>query len=226
MNEVQVSSINFLLQEVGSLEKHIKQCLDRRSSGPDSSAIEFDSSKDYGGLAFGKGYYDLVCLLTLICYQPSYFGDFRCYLIYEIERYLDKNLLFPEIFALAKTLESKLVFSRILFKYSKSRNIRALYSAVLTEERINSVLSKIRFRYLSSKNPRRLVRHKGYRDHGTLRPPHRWLPSSDYSLNEVAKEIEEQKTQYHDTVHLILLESGDWYQRNRLDRKEDSNDES
>lgn len=221
MNDVLVTSVNLLLKEVGSLEKHIEQCLDRRSSGPDHSAVPFDPTKDYGGLSFGKSYYDLLCLLTLICYQPDYFGEFRCYLLYEIEDYLEKNLLFPELRALARLYESKLVFIHVILKYSKAKNIRSLYSSTLTEERINSVLSKLHFRYLSTKKPRRLVRHKGYRDHGTLRPQHRWLPSSDYHLTEEQVEIEAQRAQYHDTVHLILLESGDWYQRNRLDRKED-----
>lgn len=37
------------------------------------------------------------------------------------------------------------------------------------------------------------VRRKGYKDKGTWRPPHRWIPKSDYSLNEQQLEIEKRR---------------------------------
>jgi hypothetical protein len=44
------------------------------------------------------------------------------------------------------------------------------------------------------------VYRRGYRDKGARRPDHRWLPSSDYSLNRLMIDLEEEKIYY---LHLL-----------------------
>jgi hypothetical protein len=216
MENLSSSSFSFLTSEMEDIESRIKQSLDRRSSGPEYSAVQFDTTKDYRGSLFGKKYYDILCLLTLITYQPDYFEEFGSYLIYEIQEYLEKNLLFPELNALAIVTQSKLIFLYIVLNYSKCRKLSNFYSAVLTDERINSVLSKIRFQYESHRKARRLIRHKGYRDHGTLRPETRWTETKDFSFDEEQNEIERQRQIYQDTIRSILTDSGDRYLKFRL----------
>lgn len=213
------SSFSFLSSEMKDIESYIKQSLDRRSSGPGYSAVLLDTTKDYRGCLFGKKYYDILCLLILITYQPNYFEEFGSYLIYEILEYLGKNLLFPELSALAFNTKSKLIFLYIVLNYSKCRNLRRLYSTVLNDERINSVICKIRFQYESRRKARRLIRHKGYRDHGTLRPTSRWMPTKDFSFDEKQNEMEREREIYQDTVRSILTESEDWYLKLRLEMK-------
>jgi hypothetical protein len=47
---------------------------------------------------------------------------------------------------------------------------------------------------------RRTIRRRGYRDHGTLRPPHRWLPDSDWSFDAIQRQIEEDR-EFKAAVH-------------------------
>jgi hypothetical protein len=46
---------------------------------------------------------------------------------------------------------------------------------------------------LTRSRARRPQRHRGYRDHGTLRPSHKWLPKFDYSLTELQQELERER---------------------------------
>jgi hypothetical protein len=51
--------------------------------------------------------------------------------------------------------------------------------------------------------PRKKTRRRGYRDHGTLRPSHKWLPKGDWSLTELQLQIEEQRQIRQDSVNFI-----------------------
>lgn len=55
------------------------------------------------------------------------------------------------------------------------------------------------------RSPRRTERHRGYRDHGTLRPAHCWLPKEDYTLNENQKRIEDARKRAH-KLYLLVCE--------------------
>lgn len=58
---------------------------------------------------------------------------------------------------------------------------------------------------------KRTTRRRGYRDHGTLRPHHRWLPDSDWSLREKQLQIEsdrEFKSAAHNWNMKVLQSAG------------------
>jgi hypothetical protein len=51
--------------------------------------------------------------------------------------------------------------------------------------------------------PKKTVRRRGYRDHGSCRPPSRWLPSSDWSFTEKMLEIEKERQTSEDTFQFL-----------------------
>lgn len=53
--------------------------------------------------------------------------------------------------------------------------------------------SMLHYLTLYPKRAKRAVRHRGYRDHGSCRPEHRWKPKEDWSLTELQNRIERQK---------------------------------
>jgi hypothetical protein len=59
--------------------------------------------------------------------------------------------------------------------------------------RMRKLISKLDFKESNTGRPKRILRRRGYRDHGTLRPSSEWLPSSDYSLTEMQQRIEERR---------------------------------
>jgi hypothetical protein len=68
---------------------------------------------------------------------------------------------------------------------------------------------KLRRRFYQKLRPRkvrRTERHRGYRDHGTLRPADRWLPSFDWSYTELQNRIEEERERCQ--AHFRLLREG------------------
>lgn len=46
-------------------------------------------------------------------------------------------------------------------------------------------------------------RKRGYDDHGTLRPSHKWKPTSDWSLTEEQNEIERKRLSFKDTINFL-----------------------
>jgi hypothetical protein len=56
-----------------------------------------------------------------------------------------------------------------------------------------------------SSRPRRVQRHRGYRDHGQLRPPHKWLPKTDFSLTEIQNKIELERERLDRYYQLVQM---------------------
>jgi len=54
------------------------------------------------------------------------------------------------------------------------------------------------FKVVKKRNPKvnRPQRKRGYHDHGTLRPQHKWLPRSDWSLTDLQNYLEESIDYY------------------------------
>jgi len=71
------------------------------------------------------------------------------------------------------------------------------------------VINKVRSRFYQRIRPtrskvRRTMRHRGYRDHGTLRPNHRWLPTEDFSLTEQQNRIERERSRLKRAYQLAI----------------------
>jgi hypothetical protein len=84
-------------------------------------------------------------------------------------------------------LSSKEECLRYLATYD-SRNIFGMWIPQCLDN-----LSRLKFRSRTPKLPKRAVRRRGYKDHGSCRPLHKWLPTSDYSLTELQEAIESER---------------------------------
>jgi hypothetical protein len=58
---------------------------------------------------------------------------------------------------------------------------------------LKRVASELRFLTLEPTRAERTVRRRGYRDHGSCTPNHRWLPKADYSFTEEMNRIEQER---------------------------------
>jgi len=66
-------------------------------------------------------------------------------------------------------------------------------------------LRKLSIHWKVIKRPLRKTRHRGYRDHGSRRPDHRWLPSFDVTLTEVQLKKEHDSDLLQRTINRILV---------------------
>ena len=76
---------------------------------------------------------------------------------------------------------------RTLLQYFKYRRIKGLFSDSVLLRRISRRLRpRVKrpggARTLPAGTPLQTSRHRGYRDHGSARPSHKWLPTSDWRL--------------------------------------------
>jgi hypothetical protein len=203
-----------------TLVSTIKAILDRRSKGP-CRLPDVQANEDYDGVHFSKKRSDILVLLVAIKFYPEYFQGFGPYIVIEIEEYLEKNLLFPELLALARISGgSKISFLRLLFNYTKYdfQRLENLLKDNITLER---TIDCLKFKYVHYHKPRRPERRKGYKDHGTLRPKDHWIETHDISFTEIQNRKEQEREDYQNLVSAILRENGDWYLKLLSLRKED-----
>jgi hypothetical protein len=69
--------------------------------------------------------------------------------------------------------------------------------------KIMKVCSRLTFLRRQQRSARRTIRHRGYRDHGTLRPESSWFETSDWSLTEQQNQIEEIQSVHEDTLAFL-----------------------
>jgi hypothetical protein len=193
----------------------VKKSLDRRSVVFDTPTLSTTSCR-YDGMKFSKKYFDLFTLI-FVSYKTDFFGDFSEYLRYEIEVYLDKTLNFPDLNA---SLVSETVLDFVLFQLVRKYGTNWLFGKICQEGYIESVLRKVQIRYIKPIEPRKLVRRRGYKDQGTLRPETLWLPKDDWSFDVMQSQIEKQRENYQNAVSLIVRECGGWVLRRQQYRKE------
>lgn len=195
-----------------SVEARIQKIkLDRRLQGPINPKCDI-SSLTYDGVTFSKKYLDLITLI-LLCWYGDVFQGFESYVLYEVRTYLEKNLLFPELAAACSAKEISLL---IIVSSSKRYTDRKLFGTILQPDRVERVVSQARLRLVISRRARRKIRHRGYRDHGNLRPTDQWSESSDWSFTEAQLLEEQKRNEYTDLVDLFVHSAGDWLLKNSL----------
>jgi hypothetical protein len=218
--ETQLPSLS--KEELFSLESSVevriqKIIKDRRLQGPVNPKWELDQL-EYDGMSFSKKYLDLLCLILLVWYSDL-FQYFEQYLLYEISSYLERNLLFPELAAMTKTREVTLL---VLKTFSKRQNSREIFGTILNPDRVERVVKRTRLRLLHPSKPKRTIRHRGYRDHGTLRPSDRWIENNDWSFREEQLLIEQKRDEYFDLVTSMVHQAGDWVLNNIIPKGENN----
>lgn len=206
----------FSSEKVSKLESRVveriqKVIMDRRSQGHvTTTGLIINSSKDYDGIHFSKKRLDLMTLI-LLCWYSNSFNGFESYILYEIREYLNKNLISPELSAMTNSKELCLL---VFLLPCQNNSIRFLFGRVLDPARIERVIEKVSLKWIKHHHPKRTIRHRGYRDHGTLRPDHQWFETTDLSFTEEQLLIEERRSRYHLVVTLLVRAAGEWYLRN------------
>lgn len=186
------------------VSRRIQETLDGISDVFASPTLLIDSSCEYDGCNFSKKYVDLATLI-LITWYSDYFQGFEGYVRYEIEDYLSRNLLFPELNA---SLFSKEIVLTVILSYSKFHNFNEIFGAVLAPKQIQKVLSQVSLKMVHRRKPRRVIRRRGYKDKGSARPSHQWIPKEDWSLTEEQLQLEERRELYRQTVTSIVRTIG------------------
>lgn len=90
----------------------------------------------------------------------------------------------------------------------ESYNLRQLFGTILQED-LQKALMSLEIIKEKQGPVRRPIRRKGYRDKGTWRPPHRWKPTSDYSLTQKQNREELIQTCLRTITQLYLSKLGE-----------------
>lgn len=75
---------------------------------------------------------------------------------------------------------------------------------IINDSQIARKLRRRTYQKLRPRKARRTQRHRGYRDHGSARPPHRWKPKFDISFTEQQNRIEEERKRCQAHFQLII----------------------
>lgn len=138
---------------------------------------------------------ELLFLGVIVWYIPS--KEHQLYLRLELERVS----YFKENFVLCLLLKSKQEMILYLLETSLWTQ-RSFFGNVLSKSMSSRVNRFLRFRK-RNKKVRYPKRKRGYDDKGSLRLAHEWKPSSDFSLNELQQEIEQERVSQSDTAEFI-----------------------
>lgn len=196
---------NFSLIEHSVVSRIQQVSLDRSLQGPINPKCDL-SKVTYDGMYFSRKYLDLVTLI-LLCWYGDVFEGFEQYVLYEVRTYLEKNLLYAELAAACTAKEISLL---IIVCFSEKYSDRWLFGTILSPDRVERVTNQARLRLVHPRRPKRKIRHRGYRDHGSLRPEHEWREKYDWSLTEKQLELEQKRTEYLDLIDLYVHSAGDW----------------
>lgn len=79
-------------------------------------------------------------------------------------------------------LESKEIMEIYLYE-TKRYTGSEIFGNILGND-LKDLFKILRLRRNLKSKPKRIERHRGYRDHGSRRPDHQWLPQEDYSFTE------------------------------------------
>lgn len=186
---------------LGQLQTAVAIAEKEGSIFPTAEEVE---NKDYDGVKFSKKYYDIF-ILIMITWYTNYFKGFEGYVRYEIQQYLYRNRIFPD---LAACLVSKEILFDVIAVFSNIQTTNKLFS-VLNTRNITRVLSKVSLRFIHYRRPIYPQFRRGYRDHGSLRRPTTWLPSEDILFDEEQRKKEKLEQDYLDLVSYIVRVSGD-----------------
>jgi hypothetical protein len=69
--------------------------------------------------------------------------------------------------------------------------------------RLKQIGQSLQVLQLEPKSPKRVIRRRGYTDHGTLRESSRWLPTSGPEFDEEQRNIDQERQSDEDTLNLI-----------------------
>jgi hypothetical protein len=103
------------------------------------------------------------------------------------------------------SLEKDMPLDRLGLYVSRNLSERDFFGNFL--KRVKEILKTLRTTLWKPARARRIIRHRGYRDKGSLRPSHRWMETRDFSFTEKQNQIEEDRL-YQEMVHFFYCGLG------------------
>jgi hypothetical protein len=91
-----------------------------------------------------------------------------------------------------------------MLEYMTTYSDRELFGNVIP--RVESCARKVRFLTLLPQRAKKVLRHRGYRDHGSCRPQSHWLETRDWTFTEVQNRLESAKA----ALDKVLLSVEKW----------------
>lgn len=178
---------------------HQNPCLDNSHPGSNSELL----------IVLPRKFRELRALSIIQWYFPE---DLRILIQTEILESKFYNLDF-ENKGLEQSLEilclstSKEVMLRYLI-FQQDFSIRELFGTILRDDSINAH-KHLRIYWKEQSKARRKIRRKGYRDHGSRKPDHKWTEKFDYSFTENQNTKEEKEDSILEHYTLLLEKLGE-----------------
>lgn len=122
--------------------------------------------------------------LTAVYHSIREFPLLRTYIGIVLEEYARKFQMIE--------VETFLRSSKFFFAYLQRHYTYNAWNGNF-QPKMDMMLSRIRFRLVEKKKPKRTIRHRGYRDKGTLRPSHKWVERDDWTIRAQQRKVEETK---------------------------------
>lgn len=174
---------------------------DRRTPVPIDPSLVIEKEITYSGMRFSQAYVDLM-LVILSLKLTKYFDEWSEYLQFDLEEYLQRNLLYPELRAMlvSTDIASYVVLSEFVPKY----NEHAIFSLLADKKKVFTALESVRLRIIHPGKVVRPIRRRGYKDKGTLRRPDCVLERFDLDFILEQQRIEQQRREYLQEVDRIV----------------------
>lgn len=180
-----------LSKELKSLSKELNARIQRTLSGP----IAPNAETYFNVRKFRKDE-EIFSLAILSWYLEPGFGEL---LRMDLESKQMSTLLAQEILWILCSDKQNML------EYLSTYSERTFFGNWLPKT--EKVMKRLNFITLNPNPAKRKVRRRGYRDHGSCRPESRWLPSSDWSFDEMMQKIETER-QFRSTVQLSIERFG------------------
>ena len=139
----------------------------------------------------------LLYLINGISEEQKIEEEWSAWLRYELlmtlpEKVMKAKYLSPEERICLQVLIQKNFVKEVSILPERPFSQRSIFGLLLNPQIQRKVLRRL-FNRKRPNKVRRSQRVRGYRDQGTLRPSHNWLPESDYSLTEEHNRLEEDQ---------------------------------
>lgn len=172
-----------LREELGPFVQEAQKSFERTLQGP----VAPNGETSFNVKKFRK-FSEIRNLLVISwIFEEKFFGNL---LRLEIEDYLEqisKGLWEGKFYELSVLLNSKEdCLWYLYFNFSE----RDFFGNLLPDLKRDS--QRLRFRKILPSKAKRKIRHRGYRDHGSCRPQHLWLPHEDWSFTDWQNSKEEE----------------------------------
>lgn len=129
-----------------------------------------------------------------IIVSSYYIGDFGFQVREDIREQMSNDFI-----ELRTCLQSK---TSMLIYFSEHLSERDYYGN--WRNKFKRRTRRIQFLFKYQKLPKRQQRRRGYNDHGTMIPETQWKPKHDWSLDQLQRQIEEDRKQFEALLELTI----------------------